>query len=85
MGTTCGMMIADAFGILVGIVFHKHIPEKAVKWIAAGCFAGFGLLGLHDALDHLVPANVTLQHGFLIAATFVLPAAMWLVARQAEK
>ncbi len=46
MGTTCGMMIADAFGIVVGIVLHKHIPEKLVKWIAAGCFAGFGLIGL---------------------------------------
>lgn len=55
MGTTCGMMIADAFGIVVGIVLHKHIPEKAVKWIAASCFAAFGLLGLHDALDQLMP------------------------------
>lgn len=85
MGTTCGMMIADAFGILVGIVFHKHIPEKTVKWIAAGCFAGFGLMGLHDALDQLVPSNVTLQHYFLMAALCLLPAAMWLVARQTEE
>ena len=53
MGSTCGMLIADAFGILVGIVFHKHIPEKAVKWIAASCFAGFGLVGLYEALTLL--------------------------------
>ena len=67
MGTTCGMMIADAFGIVVGIVLHKHIPEKLVKWVAAGCFAGFGLVGLHEALDQLLAQDVTTHHLFLIA------------------
>jgi putative Ca2+/H+ antiporter (TMEM165/GDT1 family) len=85
MGTTCGMMIADAFGILIGIVLHKHIPEKLVKWIAAGCFAGFGLLGLHETLDELLSKNVSLHHYFLIAGIFVLPAIMWLVSRLTRK
>src|SRR5512137_2486432 len=35
LGTNAGMMIADIFGIVVGIVMHRHIPEKAVKWGAA--------------------------------------------------
>jgi small basic protein len=56
------MMIADAFGIVVGIVLHKHIPEKLVKWIAAACFAGFGLIGLHEALDQILSPNVTIHH-----------------------
>jgi len=81
MGTTCGMMIADALGIVVGIVLHKHIPEKLVKWIAAGCFAGFGLLGLHEALDHLLSKEITLHHLFLVASIVVVPFLMWLVAR----
>lgn len=85
MGTTCGMMIADAFGIVVGMVLHKHIPEKLVKWIAACCFAGFGLVGLHEALDQLLSQDVTLHHAFLIASIFVFPAAMWLIARLTKK
>jgi putative Ca2+/H+ antiporter (TMEM165/GDT1 family) len=85
IGTTCGMMIADAFGIVVGIVLHKHIPERLVKWIAAGCFAGFGLIGLHEALDQLLSPDVNMHHLFLIAAMFSLPAAMWFVSRLTEQ
>lgn len=54
MGTTTGMMIADAFGIVVGIVLNKHIPERAIKWVAAACFAGFGFWGLYETLDHVM-------------------------------
>lgn len=85
LGTTCGMIIADAFGIVVGIVLHKHIPEKLVKWIAACCFAGFGLIGLHEALDQILPPEATVHHPFLIAAIFSLPVAMWLISRLTER
>ena len=50
LGTTTGMMIADAVGILIGIVLHKKIPEKQIKWIAALIFIGFGLWGLYNSL-----------------------------------
>jgi putative Ca2+/H+ antiporter (TMEM165/GDT1 family) len=50
LGTTTGMLIADAFGIIVGIVLHKNIPEKKVKWFAALVFIAFGLWGLYEAL-----------------------------------
>jgi len=46
MGTTTGMLIADAVGIIAGIVLHKKIPEKQIKWFAALVFIGFGLWGL---------------------------------------
>jgi len=46
MGTTAGMVIADAIGIIVGIVMHKHIPERAIKWISASIFILFGLVGV---------------------------------------
>lgn len=84
MGSTSGMMIADAFGIVVGIVLNKHIPEKLVKWIAAGCFAGFGLIGLHEALDQLLSPGFTLHHFFLIAGIFILPVVMWFISRMSE-
>jgi putative Ca2+/H+ antiporter (TMEM165/GDT1 family) len=54
MGTTSGMLIADAIGIIVGIVLGKKIPERFVKWFAAIIFILFGILGLHAA----VPSHV---------------------------
>ncbi len=48
-GTTAGMLIADAIGIIAGIVLHKNIPEKKIKWFAALVFIAFGLWGLYEA------------------------------------
>lgn len=48
-GTTTGMLIADAIGIIFGIVLGKKIPEKVIKWFAALIFILFGILGLYDA------------------------------------
>lgn len=85
MGTTCGMIIADAFGIIIGIVLNKHIPEKLVKWVAAACFCAFGLLGLHDSLDQILPPNTTVHHQFLVAGSFILLFVMWLISRVTER
>jgi Ca2+/H+ antiporter, TMEM165/GDT1 family len=50
LGTTSGMLIADAIGIGVGVVMGKNIPERLVKWCAAIIFIVFGILGLYGAL-----------------------------------
>lgn len=50
LGTTLGMGIADAIGIIIGIVLHKHLPEKAIKWFAAIIFMLFGLIGVYNIL-----------------------------------
>ncbi len=50
LGTTTGMVIADALGIGFGIVMGKKIPEKAVKWVAAGIFIAFGVFSLYESL-----------------------------------
>ena len=50
MGTTAAMLAADAFGIIVGVVLGKRIPERFVKWFAAAIFILFGIIGLYDAL-----------------------------------
>lgn len=50
LGTTTGMIIADAIGIIVGIVLTKSIPEKIIKWISAGIFIIFGLSSLYKNL-----------------------------------
>lgn len=31
LGTTTGMIIADAIGIVAGVVMYKKIPEKIIK------------------------------------------------------
>ena len=85
MGTTCGMIIADAIGILVGIVLHKHIPMHIVKWVAAITFAVFGLLGIHASLDLLLPKGVTLHHGGLIGLIPVTALLMIMIARRSAR
>lgn len=51
MGTTLGMVVADAIGIIIGIVMRKHIPEKTIKWISAIIFILFGLSGVYKVLS----------------------------------
>lgn len=51
MGTTLAMLIADAIGIGIGVIMHKHIPERSIKWISASLFILFGLLGVYKVLS----------------------------------
>ena len=44
IGSTLGMVAADALAILVGAVLGRHLPERAIKYGAAALFALFGLL-----------------------------------------
>ena len=62
MGTTAAMLAADAFGIVVGVVLGKRIPERFVKWFAATLFILFGLIGLYDTVCErfLTPPAITL-------------------------
>lgn len=50
MGTTLGMIVADAFGIIVGIVLRKHIPDKIIKGISAAIFILFGCWSVYKVL-----------------------------------
>jgi len=54
MGTTTGMLIADAIGIVIGVVMCKKIPEKTIKLVSAGVFILFGFIGTYQvALEAL--------------------------------
>jgi putative Ca2+/H+ antiporter (TMEM165/GDT1 family) len=72
MGTTTGMVIADAIGIVIGIVIGKKIPERVVKWFAAIIFILFGLIGLCQYLPGtlLTPINIAFAILFIIVAVF---------------
>ena len=54
LGTTAGMLIADAAGIILGSVLHKRIPEKQIKWFAALVFIAFGLWGLYEPIKNFL-------------------------------
>jgi len=76
MGTTAGMMIADAIGIGVGIVMGKRIPERAMKWGAALIFIAFGVYGLWENLQRDVWTTPVVA-----ISTATLAAAIWGMAR----
>ena len=42
IGSTLGMVLADALAIWVGMLLGKRLPEKAIKYGAALAFAIFG-------------------------------------------
>jgi len=54
LGTTMAMIIADTFGIVVGIVMGKRIPERFVKWGSACIFVAFGVLGIHENVSEQI-------------------------------
>jgi len=49
MGTTLGMVVADAIGIITGTVVRRHLPEKTIKWVSASIFIFFGIAGMIKA------------------------------------
>ncbi len=74
LGTTAGMLIADAIGIGIGIVMGKKIPERAVKWIAAIIFICFGFWGLYEYLpeEYLTTPAVASGIAAVLLAVYVL-------------
>lgn len=76
MGTTAGMMIANAIGIVIGVVLGKKIPERLVKWVSAIVFIFFGVFGLYEYLPrHLLTTPV------MVGGLVVILLSMFLVAR----
>lgn len=74
LGTTAGMLIADAIGIIIGIVMGKHIPERAIKWFAALVFIAFGVYGLYENLpkDIWSPFIITVVSAFLLSSIYFM-------------
>ena len=51
LGSTAGMVAADALAIGVGAVLGSRLPERAIKVFAAGAFVVFGLLLIAEGLQ----------------------------------
>ncbi|GAA0191223.1 MULTISPECIES: TMEM165/GDT1 family protein [unclassified Aeromicrobium] len=50
IGSTVGMVAADALAIGVGAVLGKHLPERAIRYGAAVAFAIFGALLIFEGV-----------------------------------
>ncbi|MFA5319594.1 MAG: TMEM165/GDT1 family protein [Candidatus Omnitrophota bacterium] len=71
LGTTLGMISADAIGIVAGIIIRKHLPDRAIKWFAACVFILFGMRGIYKVLStRMQPVSFWI----IIAAVLLLTA-----------
>jgi len=52
LGSTVGMVTADAIAIAVGALLGARLPERAVKACAAAAFVGFGVLLVAEGLSY---------------------------------
>jgi putative Ca2+/H+ antiporter (TMEM165/GDT1 family) len=50
LGSTLGMVAADALAIGVGILLHKHLPERVIRIGATLSFVVFGVLLIAEGL-----------------------------------
>lgn len=53
LGSTLGMVAADALAILVGRMLGRHLPERAIRYGAAVLFAICGLWLIFEAITEL--------------------------------
>jgi putative Ca2+/H+ antiporter (TMEM165/GDT1 family) len=53
LGSTAGMVAADALAIGVGAVLGSRLPERAIKVFAAAAFVVFGLLLIAEGLGFI--------------------------------
>ena len=53
IGSTVGMVAADALAILVGQQLAKRVPEKVIRYAAAASFVVFGALLVAEAIRTL--------------------------------
>jgi putative Ca2+/H+ antiporter (TMEM165/GDT1 family) len=53
IGSTLGMVLADALAIWVGYLLGKRLPDRAIRYGAAGAFVVFGVLLLVQGIRAL--------------------------------
>ncbi|MGB2948154.1 MAG: TMEM165/GDT1 family protein [Rhodococcus sp. (in: high G+C Gram-positive bacteria)] len=56
IGSTVGMVAADALAIVVGAVLGKHLPERTIQYSAAALFFVFGAMLFFEGIVPGTPA-----------------------------
>ncbi len=54
LGSTAGMVAADALAIAAGVMAGKRLPERTMALVSAGLFVVFGVLALGRAVSLMV-------------------------------
>ena len=67
-GATLGLVLADAIGILAGLLLSKNLPSYLIKWISYCIFSGSGLLTLDQNLHYFWPGY---EKGHLVFIAFI--------------
>ena len=75
IGSTLGMVAADALAILVGVVAGKHLPERLIQIVAAGLFLAFGAYMLISGFFPGTPVAFVLLGS--VAAVAAVAAGLW--------
>ncbi|MFG1785845.1 TMEM165/GDT1 family protein [Rhodococcus oryzae] len=82
IGSTVGMVAADALAIIVGAVLGKHLPERFIQLAAATLFFVFGVMLL---LQGLFPGTVAspIAGGAILAVAAVAGGVRYVLSRRA--
>lgn len=70
IGSTLGMVAADALAILIGALAGKHLPERLIQLVAAALFLLFGAHMLLGNLFPAVPAAIVIGISLAFVAAF---------------
>ncbi len=83
LGTTTGMLLADGFGIVFGVLLCRRIPERQVKLGSAAVFALFGFVAVWQVCIGKLALPVPATAGILAAVIAATAAAsVWLLTHQ---
>ncbi|MDA8229079.1 MAG: TMEM165/GDT1 family protein [Desulfitobacterium hafniense] len=85
MGTTTGMLIADAIGIIVGVVMCKKIPERTIKLISAGVFILFGFIGSYQVATDKLKLGIPGTTGILVCLMATTGIAAYYMIKNSKK
>ena len=55
LGSTIGMVAADALAIAAAVQVGRYLPMRTMSWLAAAAFVVIGLIYVADGLPHFVP------------------------------
>ncbi len=83
VGSTVGMVAADALAIVLGAVLGRHLPENAIRLAASALFFGFGAWMLGEGLAPGTPVG-PVAGGATLAVALAAVTGRALLRRRAE-
>jgi putative Ca2+/H+ antiporter (TMEM165/GDT1 family) len=84
MGTTTGMVLADGFGIVVGVVLCRRIPDRTITIVSASLFMIFGIFSIHELFREELAMAVFPRVTLTTALVLVAGMLSFLLARRAQ-